>query len=123
MPKLYEYLGIVVLFYSMDRLLRASQAARGAEHYTEDQMTLAEGTGIDIVRVAQVSDYKLKLCFSDGVERVIDFEPFLRTSRNPMIHAYLDPQKFANFTLAYGNLIWDDYGLCFPIADLYENNI
>jgi hypothetical protein len=86
-------------------------------------MTLAEGTGIDIVRVVQVSDYKLKLYFSDGVERVIDFEPFLRTSRNPMIRAYLDPQKFANFTLAYGNLLWDDYELCFPIADLYENNI
>ena len=86
-------------------------------------MTLAEGTGIDIVRVAQVSDFKLQLCFSDGVERVIDFEPFLRASRNPLIRAYLDPQKFANFTLAYGNLIWDDYGLYFPIADLYENNI
>ncbi len=39
-------------------------------------MTLAEGTGIDIVRVAQVSDYKLKLRFSDDVERVIDFAPF-----------------------------------------------
>jgi hypothetical protein len=86
-------------------------------------MTLAEGTGIDIVRVAQVSDYRLRLSFSDGVERVIDFEPFLRKSRNPMIRAYLDPQKFTNFTLAYGNLMWDDYGLCFPIADLYENNI
>ncbi len=40
-----------------------------------------------------------------------------------MIRAYLDPQKFTNFTLEYGNLMWDDYGLCFPIADLYENNI
>ncbi len=86
-------------------------------------MRLSEGTVIDIVRVEQVSDYKLKLSFSDGVERVIDFEPFLRKSHNPMIRVYLDPQKFANFTLAYGNLTWDDYGLCFPIADLYENTI
>ena len=107
----------------MDRLLRATQASRGAENYAEDPMTLTEGIGIDIVRVAQVSDYKLRVSFSDGIERVIDFEPFLRTSRNPMIRAYLDPQKFANFTLVYGNLMWDDYGLCFPIADLYENNI
>jgi hypothetical protein len=86
-------------------------------------MTLAEGTGIDIVHVEQVADHKLRLSFSDGVERVIDFEPFLRRSRNPMIRAYLDPQKFANFKLEYGNLMWDDYGLCFPIADLYENTI
>jgi len=84
---------------------------------------LPEGAVIDIIRVERVSDYKLKLSFSDGAERVIDFEPFLRRSRNPMIRAYLDPQKFASFTLEYGNLMWDDYGLCFPIADLYENNI
>lgn len=86
-------------------------------------MTLAEGTVIDIVRVEHVSGHKLKLCFSNGVTRVIDFEPFLRKSRNPMIRAYLDPQKFANSRLEYGNLIWDDYELCFPIADLYENKI
>ena len=86
-------------------------------------MRLSEGTAIDIVRAEQVADYKLRLSFSDGVERVIDFEPFLCRSRHPMIRAYLDPQKFANFTLEYGNLMWDDYGLCFPIADLYENNL
>jgi len=86
-------------------------------------MRLAEGTVIDIVQVARLADYKLKLSFSDGVERVIDLEPFLRRSRNPMIRAYLDRQKFASFRLEHGNLIWDDYGLCFPIADLYENNI
>jgi hypothetical protein len=86
-------------------------------------VTLAEGTGIDIVRVAQLSDYKLKLYFSDGVERVIDFEPFLRRSRNPMIRTYLVPQKFANFRVEYGNLVWDDYELCFPIADLYGNSL
>jgi hypothetical protein len=86
-------------------------------------MTLAEGTAIDVVRVERGSGYKLKLSFSDGTERVINFEPFLRRSRNPMIRIYLDPQKFANFRIEYGNLVWDDYELCFPLADLYENNI
>jgi hypothetical protein len=107
----------------MDRLLRTSQAGGSAENYPENQITLAEGTAINIVRVEQGTRYKLKLFFSDGVERVIDFEPFLRRSRNPMIRAYLVPQKFANFRLEYGNLVWADYELCFPIADLYENNL
>ena len=84
---------------------------------------LSDNAVINIVRAEQVSGYKLKLYFSDGAERVIDFEPFLRGSRNPMINKYLDPKKFANFKLEYGDLIWDDYGLCFPIADLYENRI
>src|SRR5689334_21273426 len=101
----------------MDRLLHTSQANRAAEDYPEDQVRLPEGAVIDIVRAEQISDYQLKLYFSDGIERVIDFEPFLRGSRNPLIRAYLEPKKFANFNLEYGELVWDDYGLCFPIAD------
>ena len=107
----------------MGSLFRSSQADRSADDYSEDQMKLSEDKVIDIVRVERLSGYTLRLSFSDGAERVIDFEPFLCTSRNPMIRAYLDPEKFADFTLKYGNLMWDDYGLCFPIADLYENNI
>ncbi|MGA9772535.1 MAG: DUF2442 domain-containing protein [Blastocatellia bacterium] len=107
----------------MDRLLRTSQADRAAEDYTEDQVILPEDAVIDIVHVEKVSDYQLKLCFSDGVERVIDFELFLRGSRNPMIRQYLDTKRFANFRLEYGDVVWDGYGLCFPIADLYENRI
>jgi Protein of unknown function (DUF2442) len=107
----------------MDRLLRTAQTDRATEDYSEDQVILSEGAVIDILRVEQLSDYKLKLYFSDGIERIIDFEPFLQASRNPMIRAYLDPKKFANFKLAYGELVWDDYGLCFPIADLYEKRI
>ena len=107
----------------MGRLLRTSQTNRAPEDYQENQVILPEGAVIDILRAEQISDYQLKLYFSDGMERVIDFEPFLRGSRNPMIRAYLEPKKFANFKLEYGELVWDDYGLCFPIADLYENRI
>ena len=86
-------------------------------------MILSDDAVINIVGAESVSDYKLKLYFSDGIERIIDFGPFLQKSRNPMIRAYLDPKKFANFRLEYGDLIWDEYGLCFPVADLYENRI
>jgi len=86
-------------------------------------MTLAEDAIIDIVRAEPISGYKLRLYFSDGNERTVDFESFLRGSHNPMIREYLDPKKFARFRLEYGELVWDDYGLCFPIADLYENRI
>lgn len=86
-------------------------------------MSLSEGAVIEIVRTERLSDYKLKIYFSDGAERIVDFEPFLTSSQNPMIRAYLDPQKFANFQLDHGDLLWDDYGLCFPIADLYEGKV
>jgi hypothetical protein len=91
--------------------------------YAEDQVSFAEDAVIDIVGAQQVSDYKLRLTFNDGKERLVDFEPFLRSSRNPMIRAYLEPSNFGNFRVEYGDLIWDDYGLCFPTASLYENRI
>ncbi|HSO74290.1 MAG TPA: DUF2442 domain-containing protein [Blastocatellia bacterium] len=86
-------------------------------------MILPDGAVVDIVGAERVSDYELKLGFSDGLERLINFEPFLQDSRNPMIRAYLDPKKFGSFRLEHGDLVWDDYGLCFPIADLYEGRI
>jgi hypothetical protein len=107
----------------MGRLLRSAQADRRTKNHGEAAVNLSEGTGIDIVQAKQIAAYKLSLSFSDGFDRVIDFEPFLRESHNPMIRAYLDPKKFAAFTIEHGNLLWDDYGLCFPIADLYENKI
>ena len=107
----------------MDRLLHPPQTHRATEDYPENQVRLPEGAVIDIVEAEQLSEYKLKLYFSDGVEQIIDFESFLGGSRNPLIRAYLAPKKFANFRLEYGELVWDDYGLCFPIADLYENRI
>jgi len=84
---------------------------------------LPEGAVVEIERAERLSGYKLKLCFSDGAERVVDFEPFLSGSQNPMISAYLDEQKFGGFRLEHGDLIWDDYGLCFPITDLYEGTV
>ena len=86
-------------------------------------MTLAKDTVIDIERAEHLENYKLRIDFSDGFQRVVDFEPFLRDSHSPMIRAYLDPEKFLNFRIEHGDLIWNDYGLCFPIADLYEDTI
>jgi hypothetical protein len=86
-------------------------------------MKLPQDAVVEIIQAEHLQDYKLQLIFSNGAERIVDFEPFLRKSHNPMIRAYLDPEKFASFYLEYGDLVWDDYGLCFPIADLYENQI
>jgi Protein of unknown function (DUF2442) len=86
-------------------------------------MMLSGSDVIEIVRAQAVGPYELRLEFSDGVERVVDFEPFLAASRNPMIRAYLDPERFAKFRTEYGDLVWDDYDLCFPIGDLYEGHV
>lgn len=107
----------------MDRLLRASQASAVRDDYSEDSMTLPEGAVVDIETAEYAGDYKLRLVFSDERARMVDFAPFLNSSHNPMIRRYLDPEVFAKFSVQHGDLVWNDYDLCFPIADLYEGQV
>ena|ERR1035437_1507679 len=78
---------------------------------------------INVVEAAYVDGYRLQVTFDDGVTRVIDFEPFLRQARNPMTTKYLDPRKFKQFKIDWGNLTWNDREMIFPIMDLYRGTI
>ncbi len=78
---------------------------------------------INIVTAEWVGDYRIHLCFDDDAEQVIDFAPFLLHARHPDIRAWLDPVRFSTFRLEYGELVWGDYDLCFPIMDLYRNHL
>lgn len=78
---------------------------------------------INIKSVEQVGDYALRLSFDDRTTQTVDFKPFLSLSRHPDIRSYLDPARFAAYRIEYGELLWGDYDLCFPIADLYRNNL
>ena len=84
---------------------------------------IADGQVISIEKINYLDDYKLELVFNDSSRQIVDFFPFLSSSRNPHIRKYLDIEKFRNYSLDEGDLQWNDYDLCFPIADLYENRI
>ena len=70
-----------------------------------------------------LTDYAIRITFSDGNERLVDFIPFLSKSLHPTIKKYLDENKFSSFSLTDGNLNWNDYDLIFPISDLYNGKI
>ena len=78
---------------------------------------------IDLTEAQYHQGYQLRLQFSDGTERLIDFEPFLRRSKHPQIQSYLNPDQFKQFQIVDGNLDWNDFELCFPLIDLYEGTI
>lgn len=86
-------------------------------------MMITEEWVISIEKVEYLEDYKLRLWFSDGQELVVDFSQFLNNSLNPMIRKYLELDNFKKFSIEYGDLMWNDYDLCFPIADLYKGKI
>lgn len=91
--------------------------------HAQNSVTLAEDEIVDIEAVSYVEAYKLLLQFSNGVQRLVDFGPFLIASTNPMIRKYLDLANFKKVALADGNIQWNDYDLCFPIADLYAGSL
>jgi hypothetical protein len=78
---------------------------------------------ISIIKAEYQGDYKIRFSFSDQSIKVIDFYNFLSSSRNPMTKKYLDKNLFQKYTIQFGDIIWNDYEMCFPIWDLHEGNI
>jgi len=78
---------------------------------------------ISIINAEYIAEYKIKISFSDGIERLIDFADFLKNAKNPMTKKYLDKKIFKKFSIEYGDIIWNDYEMCFPIWDLHEGII
>ncbi len=78
---------------------------------------------VSIQNAQYLGAYKIRLQFSDKTERTIDFSSFLHQSKNPMTRKYLNEDKFRDFNIQYGDIVWNDYELCFPIWDLYRGDV
>ena len=80
----------------------------------------------EVLKVKQanyLSDYAIRITFNNGVEKLIDFKPFLSKSFHPSIKKYLNEKLFSNFAITDGNINWNDYELIFPIYDLHNGKI
>ena len=80
-------------------------------------------TIINIIKANYLGGYSIELEFGDGKCQKVNFEPFLRKALHPEIRSYLNQDKFTQFRVEYGDLVWGDYELCFPVKDLYANQI
>ena len=74
-----------------------------------------------VVKAEYLGGYKLNIVFNDGHQQQIDFESFICNAINPNINKYRDLALFKAYRITDGDLEWNDFDLCFPIADLYEN--
>lgn len=106
----------------MDSVFRSARTNKTGNHHAA--RTLNKHQELFAIRSAKyLKGYELCLRFNDETMRVIDFAPFLQQSKNPLIRQYLDIAKFKAFKVTRGDLQWNDYDLCFPINDLYENKL
>lgn len=81
---------------------------------------------LDLLKIESakyLSDYVIRIKFSDGYEKVVDFKPFLSKSLHPSIKKYHNENAFSDFSLTDGNLNWNDFDMIFPIEDLYNRKL
>lgn len=78
---------------------------------------------IQVEKANYLAGYRISFKFSDGVNRTVDFEDFLQSSKNPMTRKFLDKMAFRDFRIEFGDIVWKDYEMCFPIWDLHEGRI
>jgi hypothetical protein len=78
---------------------------------------------IEIKDSKYLGDYKLRLKFNDNSVKTVDFSAFLKKSQNPVTRKFLNKTQFKKYELKYGDLIWGDYEMCFPVWDLYKGKI
>ena len=78
---------------------------------------------IEIKTAKYIGDYAIRVFFSDGFNRLVDFKQFLESSLHPSIRKYLEEDKFKQFQIVDGNLNWNEYDLIFPIDDLYQGKL
>jgi hypothetical protein len=78
---------------------------------------------IEIISVEYSGNHTIRIKFNNGVEKLVDFRPFLLNSGHPSIRKYIDEKLFLQFKIVDGNLNWNDYDLIFPVEDLIEGRI
>src|SRR5438045_913342 len=88
-----------------------------------DKTGKSKGPYISVIDAKYIDGYRLQITFNDGKKRIVDFEDFLRKMPHPDIKKYLDLQNFKKFHIDYGDLMWGDFDMIFPIMTLYRGKI
>ncbi len=78
---------------------------------------------IEIDYAKYIGDFVIRIHFKNGIEKVVDFKPFISNSSHPAIRKYLQKKLFRKFEILNGNLSWNDYDLIFPVSDLFQGRI
>ena len=78
------------------------------------------GPYLSVLDAKYIDDYRLLITFNEGISRIVDFGEFLRASPHPDIKKYLDVKHFKAFHIEYGDLMWGDFDMIFPVATLHR---
>ncbi len=63
---------------------------------------------IYITKANYISDYKIRLVFSDNKEGVVDLKETLANDHRSIFKSLLDPEKFKQFKVTMDTVVWDN---------------
>lgn len=75
---------------------------------------------IKIVNAHYLDEYKIMIAFNDGQSKIIDFKDLLLNSPYKNERKFVNKDLFKNFSIEIGDLIWNDYDMCFQAKNLYK---
>ena len=76
---------------------------------------------LKVVSAEYIGGLSLKLTFSDGFVRILDFSEYLSSHPHPQHDLYQNPDRFREYYIDSGNLVWGkDWDMIFPVEDLYS---
>jgi hypothetical protein len=79
---------------------------------------------LKITDAEYVSDFKVRITFSDSTIQIVNFQEFLNQNPHPQHDKYRDLKHFKNFRIERGNIVWGkDWDLIFPIEQLHSGEI
>jgi len=79
---------------------------------------------LSITKSEYISDYIIRMFFSDGTTNDVDFGSYLHKHPHPQYDKYRNLSKFKKYCIENGDIYWGKTGdLIFPIENLYFNNL
>jgi hypothetical protein len=75
---------------------------------------------IKIIDAKYLEDYKILLTFNDSQSKIVDFNDLLKSTPYQNEKKFIDKELFKQFKIDLGDLIWNDFDMCFQAKNLYN---
>src|SRR5438477_7111036 len=70
-----------------------------------------------------ISDFRIRLSFTNGKSRVVDFLPLFSKHVKGEYSKYFSPERFKKFIVKHGNIYWGkNEDVIFPLQLLLQNH-
>ena len=79
---------------------------------------------IEVKTATYIDGYRLRIAFSNGKEKIVDFSDFISANNKEALSKYKNSSHFKKFKVEQGNIVWGKtWDMVFPVHELYRGRI